>query len=197
MKQLFDINLVDQELRAAIADMQSIAFDGRFALIGPPSTSSQIAELLAAVPGLPPEVKRWCELCSYASFAWIDVLGPVCRPGGCSLSQYLDVIPVKGRVPIAVDQFGCIYCTDVAAAMGVMNPVFLTDFAAHDRMLYHVASSFPRFLRLVARAVRQDNPDWDTSRAFVLAIDPDLEFIPDVVLPWEVMTDDDELSEDA
>ena len=70
------------------------------------------------------------------------------------------------------------------------QPVFFTEYAGDDRVTYHAASSFPKFLRLVARAVLNDDPDWEEKKDFVLAIDPELANVPNVLLPWVVLESD-------
>lgn len=194
----------DDDLHLALADMLAARAAGRLAYIGPPSRTAEIQNVLLRIPDLPAEIIRWCELCSYAVFEWVRILGPAspdwaailgplnppCPEGGTTLVDYLDLISVPARRAVGMDKFGCIYCVDTSAS-DLARPIFLTEFAS-DEVMYHVASSFPKFLRLVARAIINDNPDWEEDKDFILSIDPELEDVPNAELPWVVLREDDE-----
>lgn len=184
-----NLRQAEQDIQAALEDMHAAEAAGRLADIGPPSSSDDMAALLAEVPTLPPDVVQWCRACSYAVFEWVRLLGSKRPHQGTTIVDHLDVILVPGWMPVASDQFGCLYCVDTSQPHTAQS-VFFTEFAAHDSVIYHAASSFPKFLRIVARAVVNGDPDWAYKKDFVLAIDPELANVPNVLLPWVVLESD-------
>lgn len=173
------------DLRDAHREMELAVHRGVFGTIGRPCAETEIQAAVQSFPELPLDVIEWYRMCGFATFSSEFIYGPVSTKDGMSIYSMFDAVKsVSGRVPLAADQFGCIYCVDALGNnKGTSSAVFLTEFASHETINYHVASCFSKFLKLISRSVTIGLVDWVSDSDFVVFIDPEILDIENVILP--------------